>query len=464
MTFTRTEHYSQSEEESHEELARSTPLPGDLRGGQRRAGGDVDHGGRPRTSRPCWAASRFAASRSRAGRRFDQRDEKNLLDVLHSGKWFRGGGECVNRFEAAYAEPDRREALRGHRQRHERPVRLAGGARHRAGRRGDRPSLHLHRHDQRRAAPVRPAGLRRHRPGDASRSTPRKIEAAITDRTAAIMPVHLGGNVADMDAILAIARKHKLPVIEDACQAHLAEWRGKKVGTLGTTGCFSFQVTKNLCSGEGGAILTNDGELAEQCYAFQNNNRGRTATGYNFAYLGGRGANLRMTEFQGNLLLAQMTRLEEQSRTREQNAQYLTSMLKEIPGILPAKMYEGCTRNAYHLYMFRYKSEAFGGLPRAKFLQALEAEGIPCSAGYSPLNKESFLPTALELQGIPAALSQGGSRPLGGAEPLPGQRPALPGGRLVHPDHVPGHPQRHGPDRRGRAEDPGPRGGAGAGS
>ena len=104
----------------------------------------------------------------------------------------------------------------------------------------------------------------------------KKIEAAITERTAAIMPVHLGGNVADMDAILAVARKHKLPVIEDACQAHLAEWRGKKVGTLGTTGCFSFQVTKNLTSGEGGAILTNDGDLAEKCYAFQNNNRART--------------------------------------------------------------------------------------------------------------------------------------------------------------------------------------------
>ena len=229
---------------------------------------------------------------------------------------------------------------------------------------------------------------------------PRKIEAAITDRTAAIMPVHIGGNVADMDAILAIAKKHKLPVIEDACQAHLAEWRGKKVGTLGTTGCFSFQVTKNLCSGEGGAILTNDGELAEQCYAFHNNSRARTATGYNFAYLGGRGANLRMTEFQGTLLLAQMTRLEEQSQTREQNAQYLTSMLKEIPGIQPAKMYEGCTRNAYHLYMFRYKPEAFAGLPRAKFLQALDAEGIPCSGGYSPLNKESFLQTALNSKGF----------------------------------------------------------------
>ena len=103
----------------------------------------------------------------------------------------------------------------------------------------------------------------------------RKIEAAITERTAAIMPVHLGGNVADMDAILEVARKHKLPVIEDACQAHLAEWqRQEGRARWGATGCFSFQVTKNLSSGEGGAILTADAELAERCYAFQNNNRG----------------------------------------------------------------------------------------------------------------------------------------------------------------------------------------------
>ena len=212
--------------------------------------------------------------------------------------------------------------------------------------------------------------------------------------------MHLGGNVADMDAILEVAGRHKIAVIEDACQAHLAEWRGKKVGTLGATGCFSFQVTKNLCSGEGGAILTANGDLAERCYAFQNNNRARTVTGYNFTYLGSRGANLRMTEFQGNLLLAQMTRLEEQSRTREQNAHYLTSLLKDIPGILPAKQYDGCTRNAYHLYMFRYKTEAFGGLPRVRFLEALHAEGIPCSPGYSPLNKEAFLSTAMNSKGF----------------------------------------------------------------
>ena len=95
-----------------------------------------------------------------------------------------------------------------------------------------------------------------------------------------------------------------------------------------------------------------------------------------------------MSEFHASLLLGQMTRLPEQTRTREQNAQYLTSILREIPGILPAGHYEGCTRNAYHLYMFRYKKELVGNLPRSKFLNALSAEGIPASSGYTPLNQK----------------------------------------------------------------------------
>jgi perosamine synthetase len=98
-----------------------------------------------------------------------------------------------------------------------------------------------------------------------------------------------------------------------------------------------------------------------------------------------------MTEFQGALLLAQMTRLEEQARTRDRNGAYLTGLLREIPGITPARMYEGCTRNAYHLYMLRYDKEHFAGLPRSAFLKALRAEGVPASPGYSPLNKEPFL-------------------------------------------------------------------------
>jgi perosamine synthetase len=221
----------------------------------------------------------------------------------------------------------------------------------------------------------------------------RKIEAAITTRTRAILPVHLGGAAANLDAILAVAKKHKLPVIEDACQSHLAEWRGRKVGTLGELGCFSLQASKNLNSGEGGAVVSNDDKLIESCRSFHNQGRGGLNT--NLAYVRN-GDNRRMTEFQGALLLAQLTRLEEQARTRETNAAYLNKLLSEIPGIAPAKMYEGCTRNAYHLYMFRYDARQFSGLPRDKFLKAMRAEGIPCSGGYTQLNQEPFLHNTLD--------------------------------------------------------------------
>ena len=224
---------------------------------------------------------------------------------------------------------------------------------------------------------------------------PAKLEAAITDRTAAIIPVHIGGSAADLDSILAIAKKRNVPVIEDACQAVLGQWRGRGLGSWGTTGCFSFQVSKNVPSGEGGAILTNDKAMANNCHAFHNCGRKRTGAGPNLNYQGGRSTNVRMTEFQGALLLSQLEGAEQRATTRSENGAYLTSLLAEIPGILPARMYEGCTRNAYHIYMFRYQSEKFAHLPRSKFLKAMAAEGIPCSAGYSPLNKAGFLQDAL---------------------------------------------------------------------
>lgn len=222
-----------------------------------------------------------------------------------------------------------------------------------------------------------------------------RIEAAITSRTRAILPVHLGGNVADMDQILAVSRRRNIPVVEDACQAHLAEWRKRRVGSLGAAGCFSFQASKNLTSGEGGALITSDADLYERAWSFHNNGRRRLAQAPSFTYQV-TGLNLRLTAFQGALLLSQLRRLEEQSRKREENATYLTRLLKEIPGISPAEEYAGCTRNAYHLYMFRYDAAPFAGLSRAQFLKALRAEGIPASAGYSPLNQEAFLLETLE--------------------------------------------------------------------
>jgi len=230
---------------------------------------------------------------------------------------------------------------------------------------------------------------------------PDKIEAAITDRTRCILPVHIGGSPADLDRIIAIGKKHNIPVVEDACQAHLAEWRGKKVGTLGDAGCFSFQESKNLASGEGGALLTQDSELIDRCYSFHTNGIRRDGPGYLI-----NGANLRMTEFQGALLMSQLTRFEEQSRIRVQNAEYLTNRLNEIDGIHPAKKYDGCTRHAYHLYMSRYEADKFAGLPREQFLKALRAEGIPCSGGYGSvkgtyaLNQQPFIMNSLNSRGF----------------------------------------------------------------
>lgn len=219
-----------------------------------------------------------------------------------------------------------------------------------------------------------------------------KIERAITPNTKAIMPVHIGGSPADLDAILAIGKKHNIPVIEDACQAHLAEWKGKKVGSYGLAGAFSFQSSKNLNSGEGGAITTQDDHFARTCYDFHNQGRSSASSGYSSVGSNGtRGSNLRMTEFQGSILRSQMTRVREQTQLRWENARYLSKMLGEIPGITPARLYDGTTMSAYHLYMFRYDARQFSDLSREKFLQALTAEGIPNSPGYGQMNSEEYV-------------------------------------------------------------------------
>jgi perosamine synthetase len=217
----------------------------------------------------------------------------------------------------------------------------------------------------------------------------KKLESLITENTRCIIPVHLGGNVANMDEVRKVAAAHNLVVVEDACQAHYAEWRGRKVGGLGDVGCFSFQASKILPCGEGGAVVTNSEELLNRLHAFQNNGRDRltgTRDGYQY-----QGANLRMTEYQAALLLAQLTRFEDQCRQRESNAAHLTKLMAGIPGIYPAERHEGCTRNTYYIFMARYDSSRFAGMPRAKFLQALHQEGIPCGGGYCRLNEEPFL-------------------------------------------------------------------------
>lgn len=219
-----------------------------------------------------------------------------------------------------------------------------------------------------------------------------KIEAKITPHTRAILPVHLAGLPADMNRIMEIAKKYNLVVVEDACQAHLAEYNHQKVGTIGHAGGFSFQNSKNLPIGEGGAIVSNDDNFIDRCYSYHN-------LGYPYGTISGSvnsgsvryGNKLRLTEYQAAIGLVQLSRLEIQTKTRTDNAEYLKIKLKQLPGILPIEAYPEVTRGVYHLFPFRYKKEEFKGLSRDVFMKALNAEGVPCYEGYTPLNLMPFI-------------------------------------------------------------------------
>jgi dTDP-4-amino-4,6-dideoxygalactose transaminase len=214
---------------------------------------------------------------------------------------------------------------------------------------------------------------------------PKAVEAAITPKTRAIIPVHVAGQPANMDALMKIAKKHNLIVIEDAAHAHGALFRDRPVGSIGHMGSFSFQSSKNLTCGEGGIIVTNDDELAKACWSIHNCGRAAGGLWYEHHVIS---ANYRLGEFQGAVLNAQLDRLEEQARTRNENGQYLASRLKRIPGIHPQTRTPETARHSYHLFLIRIDAEQFGA-PRAAVLKALEAEGIHISGGYAvPLYRQ----------------------------------------------------------------------------
>ncbi|MDD4192023.1 MAG: DegT/DnrJ/EryC1/StrS family aminotransferase [Mangrovibacterium sp.] len=202
---------------------------------------------------------------------------------------------------------------------------------------------------------------------------PDDVERKITKNTKAIMPVHMMGQPCHLERIMAIAKKHNLKVIEDACQAHFAEYQGKLLGTIGDAGCFSFQSSKTIACGEGGGIISNNEKLLDDCYTVQNhgtNRQGKTVT---------IGSKYRMNELEGALLLAQLPGARERFETRNRNAAYLTSRLKDFQGLRPQKLYEGTHSGSFYLYTMAYHQEQFNGAPRDKFLKAVAAEGISLS-------------------------------------------------------------------------------------
>ena len=215
---------------------------------------------------------------------------------------------------------------------------------------------------------------------------PEQIEKAITKRTKAIIPVHFAGQACDMEKIMQIAKKHNLRVIGDACHGHGAEYKGRKLGSIGDAGCFSFQSSKNLTSGEGGMIITNDEALYDMMNSLRNVGRVKGGQWYEHHYLG---CNYRITQLQTALLRTQLKRLDEQTRIRHQNGTYLNSLLEKIEGIEPLERGLGETLHSYHIYIFRYDKTKFNGLSKSEFARFLAAEGVPCFMGYpNPLYKQ----------------------------------------------------------------------------
>jgi perosamine synthetase len=203
---------------------------------------------------------------------------------------------------------------------------------------------------------------------------PDDVERRITENTKAIMPVHIAGNPANMERIMAIAKKHNLMVIEDACQAHLTQYQGKRLGTIGHLGCFSFQASKNMACGEGGAIIGDDEELMDKCYTVHN--RGDSRRGRKELI----GPKYRMNELEAALLLPQFDNVHNLFNLRNENCYHMNSKLSDIPGIVPQKLYKGTGASSWHLYLTQYKKEHFNNTSRAKFIDALRAEGVGITA------------------------------------------------------------------------------------
>jgi perosamine synthetase len=224
---------------------------------------------------------------------------------------------------------------------------------------------------------------------DSFQLDPEDVEKKITENTKAIMPVHIMGQPCNLERIMTIAKKHNLKVIEDACQAHLAEYQGKNLGTIGTVGCFSFQTSKTIACGEGGAVIGNDEDLMGKVYTVMMNGGNKVI-----------GTKYRMNEFEGAILMGQLPGVLERHLIRNENAAYLNSKLKDFPGLVPQKLYQGTTKGSYYIYAMSYHKEYFNNADRSKFLKALSAEGINLS-GYIArgLHKEPWTDHILKLKG-----------------------------------------------------------------
>ena len=210
---------------------------------------------------------------------------------------------------------------------------------------------------------------------------PKRVEEAIIPgKTRAIMAVHLFGQPADMTALTDIAKRHSLVLIEDAAQAHGAIHELGRVGAIGAAAGFSFQSSKNLSAGEGGAFTTNDPEIFERAYSFHNVGRARQGGqrwGHNSL-----GFNMRANEYLAAILLHRLQRFEAQQQLRAENFMRLREYLSEVSCVTPLGIGPGVQRHGIHMFVLKYHAEQCDGLAIKDFIQTLQAEGLPVSRGY----------------------------------------------------------------------------------
>ena len=386
--------------------------------------------------------------------------EPAVLDVLRSRRWYRGSGKTVDEFESAYAT-------------------LLGAKRCLATASGTtalQVALHVMDVDAGDEVIVSPFTfiatynailLSKALPvfADTDPETltidPASIESRITDRTRAIMPVHIYGLPCEMAPITALAEKRGLAVVEDACQAWLAEYQGRKCGTLGDLGCFSFQESKHLPSGEGGAITGDRDDLVDRCHSFHNCGRPYgTVKGTGYFACGG---NYRMQHVQAAMLLQQIDKLIQDTARRRESADYLSAELGRVPGIKAVRL-PADSRAAWHLFPFRYDEREFSGLTRNQFVRALRAEGVPGGAGYTEQYNDGLAGRSHPVARLHATVRAAA------LASLPGELPGALGQprRVRHDGHVHPEPAAGGsggprPHRGRRAEDPRARGGTGEG-
>lgn len=321
---------------------------------------------------------------------FDKKDEAALLKVFRSGKWWRGGdiksqaeSECgiFERKFAKYQSSDYGLCVCNGTVAVECALRAAGV---KAGDEVIVPTMSF----VVSASAVLPLSAvpvfadcdpKTYQPDPAS------IEAAITRRTAAIVIVHFGGYPANLDRIVSIARKHKLPLIEDCAHSQGSQWRGKGVGSYGEYGTFSFQQSKSLTSGEGGIVLARDEELWKAAYRFHNLGRLETAGFYQF-YLPS--SNFRLTDLQGAILNTQFEKMKVQTLQKMKGAKYLSTQLEKLGGISALPADKRITRRGYYYLVLKYDPAEFKGLHREDFLRAVQAEGVGMGHAYgTPIHK-----------------------------------------------------------------------------